>query len=68
MLILTRKVGESILIYPEDIPEGMTVAELFADGPIEIEVAETRSHQVKIGINAPDELKIIRSELLDDAI
>jgi len=46
MLILTRVVGESILIYPKhDIPEGMTVAELFADGAIEIVVDETRKHQ-----------------------
>jgi len=67
MLILTRTEGESILIYPQDdIPEGMTVAELFADGAIEIVVDETRKHQVKIGVKAPDELKILRSELLDD--
>ena len=33
MLVLMRRKGESILIYPGDIPEGMTVAELFAGGP-----------------------------------
>jgi sRNA-binding carbon storage regulator CsrA len=32
MLVVMRKEGESILIYPNDIPEGMTVAELFLTG------------------------------------
>ena len=66
MLVLTRTTGESILIYPEDIPEGMTVEELFADGPIEIMVTETRPNQCKIGIDAPEDLKILREELLAD--
>ena len=66
MLSLTRTQGQSILIYPEDIPEGMTVAELFADGPIEIAVIQTRPKQCKIGINAPEDLKILRQELLAD--
>ncbi len=63
MLSLTRKVGESILIYPEDIPEGMTVAELFSDGPIKIEVKDTKSFQVKLGVYAPHELAIWRNEI-----
>lgn len=66
MLSLTRKAGESILIYPGDIPEGMTVAELFEDGPIEIMVVQTRPNQCKIGIDAPRELKIVRDEIMTD--
>lgn len=67
MLILTRTMGQSILIYPvHDLPEDLTVAQLFANGPIEIIVDETRKHQVKIGIKAPDELKILRTELYED--
>ena len=50
MLLLSRRIGESILIYPDDVPEGMTVAELFADGPIEITVTDTKAPQCKLGI------------------
>lgn len=61
MLNLTRTEGESIYIYPENIPEDMTVAELFADGSIEIRVTKTRPHQCKLGIGAPKGLRINRS-------
>jgi len=64
MLVLMRRKGESILIYPGDIPEGMTVAELFAGGPIKLEIAETNRAQCKLGIKAPKELAIVRDELL----
>jgi sRNA-binding carbon storage regulator CsrA len=60
-----RKKDESILIYPEDVPENMTVAELFADGPIKIIISDTNHVQCKLGIAAPRELKIFREELLD---
>jgi carbon storage regulator CsrA len=63
VLIITRTKGKSIMIYPEDISEDVTVAELFADGPIEISVVETRSHQCKLGITAPSELVILREEI-----
>ena len=61
MLYLTRTEGESISIYPEDIPENMTVAELFAGGPINVEIRETRSHQCRLGIHAPEALRIARN-------
>lgn len=51
MLILSRKPGESILIG-----EG-----------IEIKILEIDSNQVKIGINAPKSIKVIRSEILQHA-
>jgi len=63
MLGLMRRKGESILVYPEDIPEGMTVEELFAGGPIKITISETNHAQCKLGIDAPRELVILRSEL-----
>lgn len=67
MLYLTRKEGDSVFIYPETIPDGMTVAELFADGPIEIMVDKfgQGGHQVKIGVHAPRELKVLRDELME---
>jgi len=63
MLVLTRSARQSFYIYPEDVPQDMTVAELFAEGPIEVSVAEVRGRQVKIGINAPPELTVLRNEL-----
>jgi carbon storage regulator len=48
MLVLTRKSGESIQIGDE----------------IEITVLSIKNDQVKIGINAPKNLEILRKELL----
>ena len=51
MLVITRKTNESILIE--------------ADGKsIEIVVLETTRDRVKLGVDAPREVKIVRSELL----
>ena len=47
MLILRRRAGESILIGPD----------------IEIEFLEVNSQTVKVGIKAPREVSILRSEL-----
>ena len=50
MLVLTRKKGETILIGED----------------IEITIVQTAADQVKIGINAPKNMQIIRKELFDD--
>lgn len=64
MLVLTRRTGESIHIYPSaDIPPDMTVAELFRDGPFEIHIRKINPGQVRISIKAPRELTILRHEL-----
>jgi sRNA-binding carbon storage regulator CsrA len=63
MLVLMRRENESILTFPEDMPEGMTVAELFANGPLELKVISTNDFQCKIGIKAPSELAIVRNEI-----
>jgi len=62
MLILTRRIGEQIYIYPEDLPEDMTVKELFEGGQIVIEVLGVKGVQVKIGIDAPKNLTILRDD------
>jgi carbon storage regulator len=49
MLILTRKTGESIMI-------GDT---------IEIQVVDLKGDQVKIGIKAPNNVKVYRKEVYD---
>jgi len=62
MLVLTRRPNELIYIYPEDLPPDMTVSELFADGQIAIEVLGIKGNQVKIGIDAPKQLTILRDD------
>lgn len=52
MLSLTRKSGESILLYT-------------ADGVIEVFVTRINGNQVGIAIDAPDNVEILRSELED---
>jgi carbon storage regulator len=47
MLILTRKIGESINIGKE----------------VEVKVMDVRGKQVRLGIKAPDDIKILREEL-----
>jgi len=69
MLALTRRSGESIQIFPSrDIDPDMTVAELFKDGSIKIMIM-TREHnnqQVRLGIQAPGALTVLRDELKKD--
>lgn len=50
MLILRRKVGESIIL----------------DGAISISVLAVEGGRVKIGISAPSDVSIVRKELLRD--
>lgn len=49
MLILTRKKNESIII----------------DGNIEVKIIELEDGKVRIGIEAPREIEILRKELYD---
>ena len=51
MLILTRRPGESIQVGDE----------------IEISVLEIRGNQVRLGIKAPTDVLVLRSELADIA-
>jgi carbon storage regulator len=50
MLVLSRKPGESIYI----------------DGAIKVTIISTSGNRVKIGIDAPSEIPIVRSELSRD--
>ena len=49
MLLLSRRLNESIVI----------------NGNIEIVVTEISGDRIKLGINAPREIEIIRKELID---
>jgi len=49
MLVLTRKLGEDIII----------------NGNITVRIIDIRSNQVRVGIDAPKETTILRKELVD---
>jgi len=64
MLVLERKSGESIIIYPQDdINPEMTIGELFSAGPIRVSVRCRDHSAVKLAIDAPHKMKILRMEL-----
>lgn len=50
MLILTRRIDESLLIGDD----------------IEVVVLEVWGSQVRLGVRAPDDVKILRDELVED--
>ncbi len=63
MLVLSRRADESILIQPADgIDQHMTLAELFAAGPIQITLLGGTGKRVKVGIDAPAQLQIRRKD------
>ncbi len=51
MLVLSRRVGEELLI----------------DGKVRVVVLQTRGGQVRLGIQAPREVPVLRKELLPSA-
>ncbi|MEL7537882.1 MAG: carbon storage regulator [Pseudomonadota bacterium] len=63
MLVLSRRNAESISISLADESDpAMTVAELFADGPIEVTVLGSTASRVKLGVSAPRTLAIWRRD------
>ncbi len=69
MLVLTRRQGEYITVYPAgDVDPRMTVAELFKDGPMEIHVGTINKNQVRLNFKAPRELLLLRNELSKDVV
>jgi len=61
MLVLSRRGDESIVIQPADgVDANMTMAELFANGPIQITLLGGTGRRVKMGIEAPEQLAIRR--------
>jgi sRNA-binding carbon storage regulator CsrA len=63
MLVLSRRADESILIQPAEGADGsMTLAQLFANGPILITLLGASGRRVKVGIEAPEQLAIRRKD------
>lgn len=64
MLILTRRIGETLIIEPAPgIDPDMTVRELFEAGPVLVTLLGTKGNQSRIGIDAPGNLNVVRSEI-----
>jgi sRNA-binding carbon storage regulator CsrA len=64
MLILTRKPGQSLSIHPHPtLDPGTPVEQVFADGPIRVQVLRVQGPQVRLGVAAPAGLCVLRDEL-----
>jgi len=64
MLVLTRRVGESVFIFPSDeLSPDTPISELFGSGPIQLTLTRISGNQARIGIVAPTTLTIAREEV-----
>jgi sRNA-binding carbon storage regulator CsrA len=64
MLVLSRRADESIVIQPADgVDSKTTLAELFANGPIQITLLGGTGRRIKMGIEAPEQLAIRRKDV-----
>ena len=63
MLVITRRSGQSLYIYPsQELDQSMTVRELFQNGVIEIVILESTPKRQRMGVHAPKGLTILREE------
>ena len=68
MLILTRKPSQSLSIHPHPTLDlGTPVEQLFAGGPIRVQVLGVQGSQVRLGVAAPAGFCILRDEWLPRA-
>ena len=61
MLVLSRKKGESIKVT---IPEGTLITE---DMEIDLMVVDIRGDKVRLGLEAPQVVRLLREELVESA-
>lgn len=63
MLVVTRKENESITIEPVDgVDPTLTLREVFAHGPILLKLTHVGQRRVRIVVEAPSALKVLRNE------
>jgi sRNA-binding carbon storage regulator CsrA len=63
MLVVTRKENESIKIEPvEGVDPALTLREVFAHGPIVLKLTHVGQRRVRIVVEAPSALKVMRNE------
>jgi sRNA-binding carbon storage regulator CsrA len=68
MLVLSRKENESIKIEPlEGVDPSLTLREVFAQGPILLTLRHVGPRRVRIVIEAPSALKILRGEVAESS-
>ncbi len=68
MLILTRKPSQSLSIHPHPTLDPVTpVEQLFAGGPIQVQVLGVQGAEVRLGVAAPAGFCILRDEWLPRA-
>ena len=60
MLVLSRKIDETIEIRPRETAGGQTLAEVFAQGGIRVRLVRISPTRVQLAIEAPHELEIRR--------
>ena len=64
MLILTRRTNESLIFsLSDDIDPSTPISEVL-NQPIEVLPLGIKGNQVRIGINAPDGITILREEIV----
>lgn len=64
MDFFTRNPGQSIHIYPQPGRKpGTPIEQVFAKGPIQVQVLGVQELQVRLGVAAPVELCVVREEL-----
>jgi sRNA-binding carbon storage regulator CsrA len=64
MLILSRRVSESLVIVPQPHVDLATpVGDFFVSGPIEISVCQFHGGRVRFGVAADPRLLVLRAEL-----
>ncbi|GMQ83712.1 MAG: hypothetical protein BMS9Abin06_0450 [Gammaproteobacteria bacterium] len=64
MLVLTRRIGESIFIFPSDeLSPDTPISTVFRNGPVQLTLTRINGNQARIGIVAPATLTIAREEV-----
>ncbi|OGI38628.1 MAG: hypothetical protein A2V91_04665 [Candidatus Muproteobacteria bacterium RBG_16_64_10] len=65
MLILTRRSGQSIRLMPDPgLDPATPIGDLFRGGPIQIYVWYMDEDRLRLGIEAPAKIVVLRDELL----
>ena len=67
MLVITRRADESFSFQFEHLDPNLTIGELFGEEmKMRVRLLQINGRQVRIGIEAPREVTILRAELEDD--
>lgn len=68
MLAISRKQNEAVTIEPvEGLDPSLTLREVFENGPIVFRVIHVGSGRVRLALEAPAQLKILRTGARPDA-